>query len=302
VGFPVTLDKSVPTATSSPGLGDDELRANKLALQDLFGLPDATAISAAIMSMGSNVDGKLATAPVVKGSSPFHRLIGTEASAKDVRAVESGGLLLIQENTGSEGSPSWTTRFSFGISSTGDFTASGGDILWNSSTSFTGSLAHANSAARVYTFPDVTGTVALSTNNSGFVSGTRMLFDQDAAPTGWTRDTTINDKVVNIVSGSRVHPGSWTVSGLTSTANDHYHELPNGPAPSGNGCTILLADWPPGLSGETRTLYAPDGGTTPVSQTTFQSGLPINQGAGVAVSSAGTWRPAERDVIVAVKD
>lgn len=47
-----------------------------------------------------------------------------------------------------------------------------------------------------------------------FPAGTRMLFDQDSAPTGWTRDTGINDRVVNIVSGSRVHGGSWTITGM----------------------------------------------------------------------------------------
>lgn len=35
-----------------------------------------------------------------------------------------------------------------------------------------------------------------------FPSGTRMLFQQTAAPTGWTKDTTHNDKALRIVSGS----------------------------------------------------------------------------------------------------
>ena len=35
-----------------------------------------------------------------------------------------------------------------------------------------------------------------------FPAGTRMLFQQTAAPTGWTKDTTQNDKALRVVSGA----------------------------------------------------------------------------------------------------
>lgn len=57
---------------------------------------------------------------------------------------------------------------------------------------------------------------------SAFASGTRMLFQQTAAPTGWTKDTTHNDKALRIVSGSVSSGGSVafsTVFGKTSTDN-----------------------------------------------------------------------------------
>ena len=37
---------------------------------------------------------------------------------------------------------------------------------------------------------------------AAFPSGTRMLFQQTAAPTGWTKDTTQNDKALRVVSGA----------------------------------------------------------------------------------------------------
>ena len=40
----------------------------------------------------------------------------------------------------------------------------------------------------------VTGTV--------FTSGTRMLFQQTSAPTGWTKDTSLNNRALRIVNGS----------------------------------------------------------------------------------------------------
>jgi hypothetical protein len=43
-----------------------------------------------------------------KGATPSIRLTGTEASAKDVLITENAGILSIQRNDGTEGSPTWT--------------------------------------------------------------------------------------------------------------------------------------------------------------------------------------------------
>lgn len=45
-------------------------------------------------------------------------------------------------------------------------------------------------------------------SDDGFVSGTRMLFQQSAAPVGWTKDVTHNNKALRIVSGSVVNGGT----------------------------------------------------------------------------------------------
>jgi len=50
-----------------------------------------------------------------------------------------------------------------------------------------------------------------------FPSGTRMLFQQTAAPTGWTKDTTHNNKALRLVSGT-VGTGG-TVAFTTAFAN-----------------------------------------------------------------------------------
>lgn len=42
----------------------------------------------------------------------------------------------------------------------------------------------------------------------GFPSGTRMLFQQSSAPTGWTKDTSANDEALRVVSGSVSSGGS----------------------------------------------------------------------------------------------
>ena len=61
---------------------------------------------------------------------------------------------------------------------------------------------------RTLTLPDNTGTIALTSDVSSFPAGTAMLFVQTAAPTGWTKSATHNDKALRIVSGSASSGGS----------------------------------------------------------------------------------------------
>jgi len=51
----------------------------------------------------------------------------------------------------------------------------------------------------------ITGTISSA---SQFVSGTLMLFQQTSSPTGWTKQTTHNDKALRVVSGSASSGGS----------------------------------------------------------------------------------------------
>ena len=48
------LDKSTPASGTALGLGDDQIRANKLLLQDVFGLPDATSITNEAMDIAAD--------------------------------------------------------------------------------------------------------------------------------------------------------------------------------------------------------------------------------------------------------
>lgn len=50
------------------------------------------------------------------------------------------------------------------------------------------------------TAADNSGNVSLSI--SAFPTGTKMLFNQSAAPTGWTKQTSVNDATLRVVSGT----------------------------------------------------------------------------------------------------
>ena len=65
-------------------------------------------------------------------------------------------------------------------------------------------------------------TALYNTSSLGFPSGTRMSFQQTAAPTGWTKDTTatIDNSLLRLVTGSVTSGGSaafstWNSSGTT---------------------------------------------------------------------------------------
>ena len=65
-------------------------------------------------------------------------------------------------------------------------------------------------------------TALYNTSSLGFPTGTRMAFQQTAAPTGWTKDTTstINDSLLRLVTGTVSTGGTaafstWNSSGTT---------------------------------------------------------------------------------------
>lgn len=78
-----------------------------------------------------------------------------------------------------------------------------GSFKLNGSTSGTITIAPvAVAGTNTLTLPAVTATV------DAFPSGTVLVFAQTAAPTGWTKSTTHNDKALRVVSGSASSGGS----------------------------------------------------------------------------------------------
>jgi hypothetical protein len=73
-------------------------------------------------------------------------------------------------------------------------------------TNGTGSPITLPQGARSCVLGDATNGARIA--SEAFPSGTRMLFQQSTAPTGWTKDTTHNNKALRLVSGSVVNGGS----------------------------------------------------------------------------------------------
>lgn len=128
-------------------------------------------------------------------------------------------------------------------------------------------------------------------------AGTKMLFQQTAAPTGWTKDTTHNNKALRLVSGAAGTGGSVAfttafaskaVSGtvanhtlVTSQIPSHTHTIPykrtgDGGSISGNG----------------------DGGQTKTTNATGGNGAHNHGFTGTAINLAVQYV----DLIIATKD
>jgi hypothetical protein len=144
---------------------------------------------------------------------------------------------------------------------------------------------------------------------AGLESGARIFFDQDAAPTGWTRDTGINDRVIRIVSGARAHGGSWTISGLTGASTN----TTAGGTVAGVSLSIaqLAAHTHPLVLKSTGSFSISGFGTKATPGSTGGAGSGSSHTHGftgighnhpISVSHTPGWRPLHRDVIVASKD
>lgn len=80
---------------------------------------------------------------------------------------------------------------------------------------------------------DGTKATAIATlGASPFPAGTLMLFAQTAAPTGWTKSTTHNDKALRVVSGTAGSGGAVAFSTVFGRTGTDAHTLTTAQIPS----------------------------------------------------------------------
>lgn len=151
----------------------------------------------------------------------------------------------------------------------------------------------------------------------GAPSGTKSLFQQTAAPLGWTKSTTHNDKALRIVSGAVGSGGSSafsTVFGKTATDNftiaqanlpsvnfTHSGTTLNDPQHlHGNGFNAALL----ALTGATAISSLAGQNTTAAATniTVSAQGAAASGGSGTALAAGMDIRVQYVDVIIATKD
>lgn len=186
----------------------------------------------------------------------------------------------------------------------------------------------------------IAAAITVSEGKLNAASGTSLLFPQAAAPTGWTQDVAVNDRLMRVVSGPGGGTGGdWEISGITIAGHaltvaemaEHLHAagtlLTNShrhgagtleaaahrhnytrynaktSAQAGGGSGRWVND-----SNEETSSTGPlaVSGETADSGTIEVTGNTANAGSGDAhnhdASHDGNWRPAYMDCIRAVKD
>jgi hypothetical protein len=166
------------------------------------------------------------------------------------------------------------------------------------------SVASVGTAGQVLTSNGAGALPTFQAAAGGFAAGTAMMFVQTAAPTGWTKSTTHNDKALRVVSGSASSGGTTafstvftnqtptiTTSGLsvgattlsTSQIPSHTHTY----EARGNGSYLGC-----GCAGYSNGNTGSTGG----------GGSHTHSISGSATSSAITLNVQYVDVIIATKD
>lgn len=95
----------------------------------------------------------------------------------------------------------------------------------------------------------------------GFAAGTKLLFQQTAAPTGWTKDTTHNDKALRVVSGTASSGGtnSFTTA-MVNSFNSGATTLTTSQIPSHTHGGVVRSSGGDGY--ETGAIYSRSSGST----------------------------------------
>lgn len=144
---------------------------------------------------------------------------------------------------------------------------------------------------------------------SSFPSGTRMLFQQTSAPTGWTKDASHNDKALRVVSGTVGSGGSVDFSNLFGRTATDAHTLTAAQMP-GHGHTMrgkksAAGEASTGGSGAYPSVYGSGSGASMGYGTsydlTFTSSI-ASAGGGGAHSHGLDMRVKFVDFIIAQKD
>ena len=124
----------------------------------------------------------------------------------------------------------WTTSSGGTSSICATFGGNNDFRLYNSASTYYHTFSNNPTANRTLTLPDWTGTVDV------FPSGTVMLFVQSAAPTGWTKSATHNNKALRVVSGTVSTGGtvafttafaSKSVSGTVGSTTLTINQIPS---------------------------------------------------------------------------
>jgi hypothetical protein len=267
-----------------------------------------------------------ATKDALSSGSPAKIVSGTEIDT-ELNAIQVASATKVEKNNGTH---TGSTVFSGTVTAaavSGTFT---GNITGNVTGNVTGNLTGdvtgntSGTAATVTTAAQpaitsvgtltslvVTGDVSSNGAVIGFPSGTRMLFQQTAAPTGWTKDITKDNHALQVVSGTVTTGGSvnfetaFANQGVSGSVGSTALSIANLPAHTHTLDTVTSggSNSRSGVAEITYTYSA--GSSTPGATITSETTNATGSGSGHTHSFSGTSINLDvkyADVIIAQKD
>ena len=216
----VTIDTTKDTAVVHDG---STAGGRPLARQDMNNVPAGTILGTQLENSGVSAGsyGSSSAIPIVTVAAQG-LVTAASTTAIDSTTISNGSASVAVASNGPITSNA-NHDFSAGIDVTGNITVSGTvdgvdvatrDTLFGGLTSSSGVLTNgvtattqsaSDNTTKVATTAYVTTAIG---NADAFPSGTVMLFAQSSAPTGWTKQTTHNNKALRVVSGSASSGGS----------------------------------------------------------------------------------------------
>jgi hypothetical protein len=159
--------------------------------------------------------GTLAVTPSNFASQTANTVLAAPNAAAGVptfRLLVASDIPTLNQNTTGSAATLTTGRT---IAMTGDVAYTSSSFNGSANVTGTATLANSGVTAGSYTYTSITvdakGRVTSASSGStpsAFPAGTAMLFVQTAAPTGWTKSTTHNNKALRVVSGTATSGGS----------------------------------------------------------------------------------------------
>ena len=235
---------------------------------------------------------------VVSGSAGLKQA----ADSTGVLALQTNGTTAVSISTGQV--VTLTNALPVASGGTGAATLTANNVLLGNGTS-----------APQFVAPGTTGNVLTSngttwtsaTAGGGFVAGTLMLFQQTAAPTGWTKQTTHDNKALRVVTGTASSGGTSsfttvftnqtptiTTSGLSAGATT----LTTAQIPSH---THTYSNFQGACFGNGAQLSSCNAWANPATGATGGGGSHTHTVTGSATSSAVTLNVQYVDLIIAAK-
>jgi hypothetical protein len=275
-----------------------------------LGLPAIVTSPVPISNGGTGATTRQAAMDALAGSVTSGRYLRGDGTDVVMATIVAGDVPTLNQNTTGSAATLTTGRT---IAITGDLAYTSPSFDGSGNVTAAGTLANTAVTAGSYTYSSITvdskGRLTAASNGaspSAFPAATAMMFVQTAAPTGWTKSTTHDNKALRVVSGTASSGGTSsfttvfanqtptiTTSGLSAGATtlttaqmpSHTHTFSaifGGSSFAGGGC-----------------ILASGSGTT---NATGGGGSHTHTVSGTATSSAITLNVQYVDVIIATKD